>query len=54
MVKCTLCNQPIAELFLGKLKGTVVKKKDSKKQYPICFSCQKKYPSKEEILSAIP
>jgi len=51
--KCTICNQEIKELFLGKLKGTILKKPGSNKHYPICFSCQKKFPSKEEILKQI-
>lgn len=53
MVSCSLCNMKIAELFLEKLKGTIVKKVGSKKQYPICFACQKKYDSKDELLAAL-
>ena len=26
MAKCTICGNKIAELFLGKLKGTIIKK----------------------------
>jgi len=50
MSKCSICGNKIAELFLGKLKGTVVKKPGSSKQYPVCFECQKKFPGKEELL----
>jgi hypothetical protein len=50
MVKCSVCKEKIAELFLGKLKGTIVKKEGENKQYPICFDCQKKFKSKKELL----
>ncbi len=44
-MKCDLCGNEIEELFLGKLKGTVVKiKKDDKNSvYNVCDSCQKKF-----------
>ncbi|MBI2666041.1 hypothetical protein HYX13_00355 [Candidatus Woesearchaeota archaeon] len=51
--KCTICNTEIKELFLGKLKGTIIKKSGNSKQYPICFSCQKKFQGKEEILEQL-
>jgi len=50
MAKCSICGNKIAELFLEKLKGTVMKKPGSSKQYPVCFECQKKFPTKEELL----
>ena len=50
MTKCSICGSKIAELFLEKIKGTVVRKTGSSKQYPVCFDCQKKFPSKEELL----
>jgi len=53
MAKCSLCNNKIAELFLDKIKGTIIKKPGSNKQYPICFECQKKFKSKEELLQQI-
>ena len=53
MVKCDICKNKIAELFLEKLKGTVVKKAGSSKQYHVCFECQKKLKTKEEILKQI-
>ena len=53
MAKCSICKNQIQELFLEKIKGTIVKKEGSKKQYEICFECQKKYKSKEEILEKI-
>ena len=53
MVKCFLCKEKIQELFLGKIKGTIVRKLGSKKQIFICNQCQKKYKSKEELLAKI-
>ncbi len=53
MAKCNVCGNKIAELFLGKLKGTIIKKAGKKKQYTICFECQKKFPSKEKLLEQI-
>ncbi len=53
MSKCKICGNKIKELFLGKLKGTIVKKEGSNKQYHVCFECQKKFPTKEEVLEKI-
>ncbi len=53
MTKCSICDHKIAELFLGKLKGTIVRKAGSSKQYPLCFACQKKFKSKEELLQQV-
>ena len=53
MVKCTICKNKLQELFLEKVKGTIVKKQDSNKQYAVCFECQKKFKSKEAILEQI-
>ncbi|MDO8656848.1 MAG: hypothetical protein Q7K45_06430 [Nanoarchaeota archaeon] len=53
MTKCSICGNKIAELFLEKIKGTIVRKKGSSKQYLVCFECQKKFPSKEEMLQQI-
>ena len=51
-MKCEICNKAIETTFLNKLLGTHVK--DSKgKLHSICFECQKKFKSKEEILKAI-
>ena len=51
-MKCSICSKSIDTTFLGKLLGTYVK--DSKgKLHPICFECQKKFSSKEEILKAM-
>ena len=53
MVKCNICGNKLKEMWLGKLKGTVVFKKDSSKQYTVCFECQKKLGSKEKIMEAV-
>ncbi|MBI4981302.1 hypothetical protein HZC30_07165 [Candidatus Woesearchaeota archaeon] len=53
MPKCTICSNKIEELFLEKLNGTIVKKPNSNKHYPVCFDCQKKFRTKEELLSKI-
>ncbi len=53
MTKCTLCNTKIQELFLEKIKGTILYKPGSRKQYPICFDCQKKAGSKEEMIKKL-
>lgn len=53
MTKCSICNNKIVELFLGKLKGTIIKKEGSSKEYSVCFECQKKFPQKEELLKQI-
>lgn len=50
MVKCDVCGSKLKELFLEKVKGTIIYKKGSSKQYAICFECQKKCSSKEEML----
>ena len=53
MAKCSICGNKLATLFLDKVKGTIVKKDGSSKQYYVCFSCQKKLPTKEEMLAKI-
>jgi len=53
MAKCNICGNKLQELFLGKVKGTIVKKEGKSKQYYICFECQKKFPDKTAILEKI-
>jgi len=53
MVKCAICGDKLDELFLGKLKGTIVKIPGKSKQYSVCFVCQKKFTTKEELLKRI-
>lgn len=48
-MKCEICNKTIAETFLKKIVGTVVKDEKGKK-HNICFECQKKFQKKEELL----
>jgi len=43
-MKCSLCEKEIKETFLGKPRGTYVKKKG--KLTPVCSSCQKQYKDK--------
>jgi DNA polymerase II large subunit len=42
-MKCAICNGKIEKTFLGKIKGTYIKKK------LVCSDCQRKY-NKEELL----
>jgi len=51
MVKCNICGNKIKEMWLGKIKGTMIKKA-GKKCY-VCFECQKKLKQKEDILEQI-
>jgi len=46
MTKCDICGNKIETTFLGKIKGTYMKKK------MVCSDCQKKY-KKEELLKKI-
>ena len=53
MAKCTICNNKIQELFLEKMKGTIIKKPGKSQQYPVCFECQQKFMNKEEMLKQV-
>ena len=53
MAKCNICGNKIAELFLGKLKGTIIQKPGKSKKYSVCFECQKKSKSNDELLKEI-
>lgn len=48
-MKCEICKNKIPEIFLKKILGTVIKDEKGKKHF-ICSDCQKKYPSKEEVM----
>ncbi|HLD00757.1 MAG TPA: hypothetical protein VJC39_03355 [Candidatus Nanoarchaeia archaeon] len=50
MAKCDICGNKLAELFLGKIKGAIIRKEGSSKHYSVCFECQKKFKSKQEML----
>ena len=47
-MKCEICKNKINENFLGKLIGTYIKD-DKGKKHTICFECQRKFKTKEEI-----
>ena len=51
-MKCGICNNKINEAFLGKLIGTYIKDEKGK-MHSICFECQKKFETKEQILENI-
>jgi hypothetical protein len=53
MEKCEICHNKIMELFLGKIKGAIIKMPGSNKHYFICFECQKKFKDKESLLQQI-
>jgi len=51
MIKCNICGNKIEHTFLNKVLGTYIKK--GGKKITICFECQKKFKTKEEILIQI-
>ncbi len=51
-MKCSICGKSINSTFLNKIIGTHVKNEKGK-LHTICFECQKKFASKEEMLKAI-
>ncbi len=51
MTKCAICGNKITETFLGKIKGSYFKVNG--KLNAVCFECQKKLKTKEEILNKI-
>jgi hypothetical protein len=51
-MKCDICKQKISETFLKKIIGTHLKDAKGRK-HTVCFECQKKYASKEEMLKAL-
>ena len=49
-MKCEICKKAIQETFLKKIIGTYVK--DTKgKRHAVCFECQQKFPSRDDVLS---
>ncbi|MBR9692013.1 hypothetical protein GOV06_04445 [Candidatus Woesearchaeota archaeon] len=50
MAKCEICGKKLGETFLRKIIGTYIKDEKGKKR-TVCFECQKKFKTKEEILS---
>jgi len=53
VMKCSVCSKTIETAFLGKLLGTYVKEKGKSKLHPVCFECQKKFKTKEDMLKAM-
>jgi DNA-directed RNA polymerase subunit RPC12/RpoP len=51
-MKCEICSSKISETFLEKPKGTYVKDTKGKK-HTVCFECQKKFPTKQQLLENI-
>jgi len=51
MVKCDICHENLDTTFLQKVIGTMIKV-EKKKRY-VCFSCQRKYPRKEDLLKQL-
>ena len=51
-MKCEICKKPVANTFLKKIIGTYVKDERGKKHL-ICFECQKKFRTKNEILEKL-
>jgi hypothetical protein len=51
-MRCEICRKNITETFLKKLNGTYIK--DAKgKMHAVCFECQKRFSSKDELLKNI-
>ncbi|MEK6901271.1 MAG: hypothetical protein AABX37_02935 [Nanoarchaeota archaeon] len=53
MAKCSICSTALVNTFLEKIKGTIIHKPGSGKEFPICFACQKKFPTKEALLKQL-
>jgi hypothetical protein len=51
-MKCEICKKKIEETFLKKILGTYVKDEKGKK-HPVCFECQKKFTTKQELLKQL-
>jgi len=51
-MKCEICKKKIGETFLKKILGTTIKDQKGKK-HTICFECQKKFKTKQEILNKL-
>ncbi len=51
-MKCEICKKKIEETFLKKILGTYVKDEKGKK-HTVCFECQKKFTTKQELLAQL-
>lgn len=52
MEKCDICGTKVQETFLAKKIGTYLYDDKHKKKL-VCFECQKKFPTKTEMLKHI-
>ncbi|HSU72429.1 MAG TPA: hypothetical protein VLJ21_01105 [Candidatus Binatia bacterium] len=51
-MKCAICSATVGETFLKKPIGAYVK--DAKgKRHLVCFSCQKKFLTKEQLIAQL-
>ncbi|MBU1201494.1 MAG: hypothetical protein KJ583_01905 [Nanoarchaeota archaeon] len=50
-MKCDVCGKKVETTFLGKIVGSYMKNKNSKKKV-VCPECQKKH-TKEELLKKL-
>lgn len=48
-MKCEICKKPIKQTILEKIEGAYVKDANGK-LHMICDDCQKKFPTKKEVL----
>jgi hypothetical protein len=51
-MKCGICSTGMQTTFLGKIIGTHIKDEKGK-VYMVCFECQKKFPTKQEMLAKL-
>ena len=51
-MKCDICGNKVAETFLKKIVGSVVKDEKGKKHF-VCSNCQAKFKTKEDMLKQI-
>jgi len=51
-MKCEICKKKVEETFLKKILGAYIKDEKGKK-HAVCFECQKKFPTKEELLKQL-
>ena len=50
-MKCSICKNKIEEIWLGKIKGTYIRK--DKKKFVVCKECQTKFKTRDEILGKL-
>jgi hypothetical protein len=52
MEKCDICGTKVQETFLNKKIGTYIFDEKNKRKL-VCFECQKKFKTKEDMLKNI-